>query len=279
MARLSHPAGFCGATCARRSSISKCDNPGARVRRVAMNRLSKSTARMPWLRVSRVEDSQRKAMRAPHVLRREEDEMRRRWIVWVLTVGLLAGLAVPAAGKARDAVTYGDVVAHFQAAETAGPVIFFRTPAGFTAAAANPFENGIRPLPWWDGLHYCEDDWHLLVLGLFFAVPDDVASYKEANALLNVISVDFVLDGESRQATHRTVTKNFPGGLGFDEDGNVIEVNRGFTQQHGEFYPPGTLSVGAHTLGATITFDGEEFSNPDITFHIDGSGTGSCLGE
>jgi hypothetical protein len=81
-------------------------------------------------------------------------------------------------GEGRRPVTEGDVRAHFQAFEGGGAVVFRKVgpPAAVSAAPANLLEHGIRPFPGpdspWDGAHFCETDWHLLVAALTIGSAD-----------------------------------------------------------------------------------------------------------
>jgi hypothetical protein len=183
---------------------------------------------------------------------------------------------------ASDRVTLGDVRAHFQAFEGAGTLIFTRAgePAASLAAPSNPLEHAIRPFGFWDGLSFCEEDWHLLALTQTIAAleGEPKITRAEGEAFLEPLVVDLLLDGELVTDTERTPIKRLIQALQFNQGGTVEVVSGGWWFQTGAFFGPGELAVGPHTLSARTTDpqSGVSEAGP-ITFHIDASGTGSCV--
>jgi hypothetical protein len=193
-----------------------------------------------------------------------------------------AMLTVASPAAADDHVTYGDVVAHFQASEGAGSIIdvLAGPPASELAGPATFFSHGIRPfagLPW-DGSSVCEEDWQLLVFALIVASleGEPAVSRTDGEALLAPVTVDLYLDGTRLTDTERTPIKRLVLGIAAI-DGEIVEVTDGWWVQTGAFRAPGTLAVGTHTFGAVIVVpDVGEFVLDPITFEVDAAGTGSC---
>jgi hypothetical protein len=186
----------------------------------------------------------------------------------VAAASVVVALAVPAAAS-PDSVTEGDVRAHFQAGEGAGALLFsIPTPAATLAAPANLFEHGIRPFPGspWEGAHFCEDDWQLLV----------IAELEPSRADLVPVTVELRLDGVLLE-TETTAPKRQKEGL-FNDGGVLIPISGWWFQQTGAFFAPGELAVGSHEYGATFVVPGVGvFPIPRITIHIDAAGQGACL--
>jgi hypothetical protein len=189
-------------------------------------------------------------------------------------------------GEGRRRVNRGDVRAQFEAHESAGLVIFIRglfRGSGFSAVGAPPanlFEHSIRPFDLWNGRHFCESDWHLLVFAEI-APPREGESItrQEGEAVLEPRSVDLYLDGTRLTNTERTSIRQLGQAIAVDDDGNVSEVSgSGWWFQTGAFFSPGELAVGSHTFSTTTTEPGtDNFVVGPITFHIDAAGTGSCI--
>lgn len=197
---------------------------------------------------------------------------------------LLVPFAAANPAAADDEITYGDVVAHFQASEGAGGVIDTHAgpPASDRAGPAVFLSHGIRPFVGfpWDGSSVCEEDWQLLVLAAIVgalegepAVPRDVGV-----AILEPLTVDLYLDGTRLTDTVETPIKRLMTSITQAEDGTIVEITDGWWFQTGAFRAPGELAVGSHTFGAVFTDPvfGEFVLEP-ITFEVDASGTGSCL--
>lgn len=169
-----------------------------------------------------------------------------------------------------DRVTKGDVEAMFNAFTTGGRIIFFQDngSAGLYASPISQvFTGAIRPLPQWDGGHFCVDDWHLIVLGAF---EGGDLSYKvqDAESSLSVLDLTFILDGVEI-LTDRTPIKRFlvTEHLGFD---------KAYGFQEGKILAPDEVAVGEHNL--TVNIDDPVFGPFElaINFFIDDSDSEAC---
>jgi hypothetical protein len=189
-------------------------------------------------------------------------------------------------GEGRRGVTQGDVRAQFQTFEGAGAVILLRGLFGGTglpaigAPPANLLEHSIRPFEQlWDGRHFCETDWHLLVIAII-AAPDEGEPQlprEEGEAILEAASVDLNLDGTRLTNTETTAITRLIRNVRIDEAGTIRELADGWWFQTGAFFGPGKLAVGPHTFSVTVTNPEGVFDVGPITFHIDAAGTGSCV--
>jgi hypothetical protein len=179
----------------------------------------------------------------------------------VIGAALLAVAIVgPAPAEADNIrVTHGDATSLFNAFGNGGWAILNHNPTQLGAPSDAQFRGSIRPFAGsrWDGRHFCELDWHVIV----FEDGEDTKAQAEAS------SIDFVLDGAPLPST-RTVAKRFLA------DGAQPEV---WGVADGAILPPEALAVGAHTLSVDATFfDGFQFAS-EIQFFIDPAGTGACL--
>jgi hypothetical protein len=185
-------------------------------------------------------------------------------------------------GEGRRRVTRGDVRAQFEASEGGGLVVILRTglPGAAVAAPANLFEHSIRPFGLWNGRHFCDTDWHLLVFAEIVAAGEGEPriTREEGEAVLEPRSVDLYLDGTRLTDTERTSIRRFIQGLALQDDGTFRRISDGWWFQTGAFFRPGELAVGPHTFSTTTTEPGtDDFVVGPITFHVDAAGTGSCL--
>ena len=117
--------------------------------------------------------------------------------------------------------------------------------------------DGARIYPLLDDLQYCDDGWHVVLLGYF----DDPAFYaggnKELFDFLSAVDIRFALDGVPL-TTERTAIKR----LAHTDPAFVEEA---FVVGFGAFLPPGSLSLGPHELLTTQhvpEFGDEEFVTP-----------------
>ena len=183
-----------------------------------------------------------------------------------LLVAAVAGaVAVAALGStiayaaSPGAPTRGDAEGIFQAFFTGGSAIrtYNHLAGGVPGVPGETTPDGARIYPLLDDLVYCDQGWHVVLLGVF----DDPAFYlsgnKELFDYLSAGDIRFVLDGVPLE-TERTAIKRLA-----HTDPAFIE--EGFALAFGAFLPPGALSVGDHELRTIIiTPEGfvEEFATP-----------------
>jgi hypothetical protein len=167
-------------------------------------------------------------------------------------------------------VSQGDAQAIFQSFGNGGWAILRHSqviegaPAdGLSGALAT-----IRPIPPFDGAHYCALDWHVIVIAVF---DGGDASYtaQDFEAYRSTVSIVFTLDGQPLE-TDQTATKRSQRDLTF------AGITTAYYFQQGTVLAPEALAVGSHTL--TMDFsDAFGAGQTTITFTIDAAGTGACL--
>lgn len=168
----------------------------------------------------------------------QHDRLRR-----LLVVAAVAAVACYAASPA--AATRGDARGVFEAFFTGGSAIRAHNhlAEGVPGVPVETTPHDARIYPGLDGLEYCAEGWHVILLGLF----DDPAFFggnKELFAYLETLDIRFVLDGVPLEA-ERTAIKRFSHPpADFSEQAFAV----GF----GAFLPPGALSVGSHQLQTFI---------------------------
>src|SRR5215204_4385260 len=122
----------------------------------------------------------------------------------------------------------------------------------------------IRPFKSWDDRHFCERDWHVILIADIEPI-DETQTEKEAREVIENLAVTMTLDGAPLPLT-QTATSAFLNPQRFGLDKAVYA-------QWGRIMSPSELSVGEHTLSCVM---GKE-KLPRITFSIDAAGTGTCL--
>jgi len=156
------------------------------------------------------------------------------------------------------APTRGDAEGIFQAFFTGGSAIRTHNhlAGGAPGVPGETTPDGARIYPLLNDLVYCEQGWHVILLGIF----DDPAFYAGGNRelfdFLSAFDLRFVLDGVPLE-TERTAIKRLA-------HTDPAFVEEGFAVAFGAFLPPGALSVGAHELQTIIIHPvfGEEFTTP-----------------
>ncbi|WP_086837824.1 hypothetical protein [Amycolatopsis kentuckyensis] len=191
----------------------------------------------------------------------------------VRKVAVAAGLAVVAAvvnsapaQAAPGRTSRGDAEAVLHASGTGGAAIRnHRTVSGGSPADIDG-RVAIRVLPLVDGRHFCQDDWHVILVAEISG-GDKSFTMQEAKAELNSVRLEFFLDG-SPLATERTSVKRFlnPG---------LFDLEEAYLFQQGAIMAPDDLTVGAHSLRVVETTPAGSGEN-DITVWIDATGTGTC---
>lgn len=164
-----------------------------------------------------------------------------------------------------DNVTRGDVQAALQtwftglrALRFVGNAVAAAPLEGFQRGVIHPFRS--------DGVHYCVEDWHVVLAG-WFTGGDQSFTYQDAVADLSGIEDVFILDGVMLATTQTSIVSIVAAGFFENEFGYAV----------GSILSPQDLAVGEHTLTYVFTFpDGFSESNT-ITFYIDPSGSGACV--
>jgi hypothetical protein len=195
----------------------------------------------------------------------------RQVVMLVLTTVLL--FPVPAMAD-PDRITRGDVEAVLQAIPTGGRVTLFHASdsAGMHAAPADTYgsSGAICPYYPWDGMRFCVDDWHVLLVGPV-AGGDESFSRQDAEEILSQFHLAFTLtlNGDSMVLDSvRTAIKPVLAWDWFYWD-NVY----GF--QEGAIMSPDRLGVGEYGLTVAYEFDGSTYEDT-IQFFIDPSDSTTC---
>ncbi|MEU4519910.1 hypothetical protein AB0F52_14460 [Amycolatopsis sp. NPDC024027] len=160
----------------------------------------------------------------------------------------------------------GDAEAVLHASGTGGAAIRNHGPVHGGSPADIDGRVGIRVLQSVDGRHFCQDDWHVILVAEHSG-GDKSFTMQNAKAELNSVRLEFFLDG-SPLATERTSIKRFL-------DPGFFRVEEAYIFQQGAIMAPGDLTVGAHSLRVVET-DPNGSGENDITVWIDATGTGVC---
>lgn len=190
----------------------------------------------------------------------------------LLKASVAAGLAVVAAAMSAPAQAApgragrGDAEAVLHASGTGGAAIRNHRTVGDGSPADLDGRVSIRVLPSVDGRHFCQDDWHVILVSEISG-GDKSFTMQQAKAESSAVRLEFFLDG-SPLATERTSVKRFlnPG---------QFELDEAYLFQQGAIMAPGELTVGAHSLRVVVT-DPTGSGENDITVWIDATGTGTC---
>jgi hypothetical protein len=156
------------------------------------------------------------------------------------------------------APTRGDAQGIFQAFFTGGTAIRAHNhlAEGVPGVPGETTPDGARIYPLLDDLEYCDQGWHVVLLGAF----DDLAFYagnRELFDYLTAIDIRFTLDGVPLE-TKRTAIKRIA-------TSDPAFLDEGFEVGFGAFLAPGALSVGSHELRTFIhdpVFGDEDFLTP-----------------
>ncbi|WP_439380258.1 hypothetical protein [Amycolatopsis lexingtonensis] len=192
----------------------------------------------------------------------------------VLKVAAVAGLLGVAgalnsapANAAPGRTSRGDAEAVLHASGTGGAAIRNHHVVSGGSPADIDGRVSIRVLPSMDGRHYCQDDWHVILVSEISG-GDKSYTMQNAKAESDALRLEFFLDG-SPLATERTSLKRYldPGQFGLAE---------AYLFQQGAIMAPGDLTVGAHSLRVVVT-DPAGGGENEITVWIDATGTGTCL--
>ena len=152
------------------------------------------------------------------------------------------------------AQTRGDAQAQFEAFFTGGASIRVHNPEaqGVPGVPIEPPLDSARIYPLLDGVEYCQQGWHVVILGTF----DDPTFYdggqRELRDLLSQSEQQFFLDGVPLEM-QSTAVKRFQQPLPEFYDAPLLVIT------FGAFLPPGSLALGTHELRTVIhDFIGDE---------------------
>ena len=169
-------------------------------------------------------------------------------------------------------ITRGDVEAVFNAFLTGGRTIRFHDNITVVEGAPADFfgsQGAIRPLSGspWDGMHFCVDDWHVVVIGILDG-GDMSYTRKVAVDSLSPLAISFALDHSPLPSTRTPIKRVLaPQGFGADE---------AYGFQEGRILSPEQLAVGTHSL--TVDVHDPIFGDfqDGITFFVDPSNSIAC---
>ena len=139
---------------------------------------------------------------------------------------------------------------------------------GLGAPADSEVRAAIRPLPLWDGRHFCAKDWHVILISIFDG-GDQSFDVQDARASLDPVGIEFVLDGAALPTERTSISR-------FSFAKEMFGMEKAFYFQEGAVLPPAALTVGSHMLHMTLT-DSFGSATSQITFFIDAPGAGVCL--
>jgi hypothetical protein len=161
--------------------------------------------------------------------------------------------------------TKGDAEAVLQAGGSGGFAILqhSKIAEGAPSQGLSDSRVAIRPFSAWDGRHFCQLDWHVILVADIEPV-DATSSRQDAQAAVDALAITLTLDGAPLPLT-RTAVKQFLDPERFGLEDAVFA-------QWGHIISPTDLAVGRHTLSGQ--FGSEPL--PEIEFFIDAEGSGAC---
>ena len=189
-------------------------------------------------------------------------------LVGVLAATMLIGAVGAHATSTR--ATKGDAQAVLSASQTGGSAILVHG-GKVVGPAANRSADGIRITGFFDGLHYCSLDWHVISVTLSDGnFPGQTATPQEIAARLTALSETIYVDG-ARLDTGLTAVKPLV-------DPAVYGLVDGFWFTTGRVMAPLDLAVGAHSLATELRdAAGTIILSSNVTFVIDPAGVGACV--
>jgi hypothetical protein len=180
----------------------------------------------------------------------------------------LALLAPGTPAGADDFGSRGDAQADLKAFGNGGWAILNHSPSGLGAPADVDIRFEIRPGDFFDGRHYCVEDWHVILIA-WVEGGDASFSRNDAYPLLSSVRLSFVLDGAPLVTTRGPIKPwLYPQYFGWET---------AYYFQEGRIMSPAELGVGGHELELSAFAAGELVYQFQITFIVDPPGTGACL--
>jgi len=166
-------------------------------------------------------------------------------------------------------VTAGDAQAVLHGSTTGGSVIFKHrgTVEGGPSDSRLGSLAAIRPIPPWNGRHFCADDWHVLLVTVADG-GDSSYSRQDAVTALDPIQITFELDGAPLSTTRTTIRR---------VAATVLGVEEAYSFSQGRVMSPEELSPGPHELSLELLDPASPPVVLTIWFYVDAPGTGTCL--
>jgi hypothetical protein len=188
-----------------------------------------------------------------------------------LAVLLLAAAALPYPARADTGrITRGDAESALNAFTTGDQEILSlqSDTAGFNAAPAG-FHGRIvviKPFGPWDGMHFCVNDWHVLLINELDG-GDKSYTIKDARNYLSQVKDLFYLDGNPVRTTRTPIERLLPPPNGYE---------KAYGFQVFAIKVPGGLQVGQHTFNVHVV--DPVYGNADlaITFYVDDANSSTC---
>ena len=177
-------------------------------------------------------------------------------------------------------VTKGNVESILYASQTGGMTIIWNTNeaagyhSGFVDYTGEYGKGSIRPYYSYNKKHYCVNDWHVILIGIYIGGvrSSTYDPYVDASNHLSQVELSFNLDNEPLPTTRISVKRFLVPLLGWDE---------AYGFQEGAILAPGELGVGEHSLDVYVyepTFD--ELPEIDdtlgISFFVDDNNSPAC---
>jgi hypothetical protein len=127
----------------------------------------------------------------------------------------------------------------------------------------------IRPFDFFDGRHYCELDWHTIVIADIEGGDDRSFTHSDATAIIANLGVRFTLDGTPLQINETPVRAFL--------NPELFDLKVAFYKQWGRVMQPSDLAPGQHTLTVDMSdASGVQGFTSAITFFVDAAGSGVC---
>ncbi len=197
--------------------------------------------------------------------------MMRRVVLTVASLLARALLIGSAVGARRRRATRGDARAVLNAFGNGGWAVINHSRVARARRGPANTTIQIRPIDFFNDRHYCELDWHTIVLA---DIQGGAKPYpqQQAEAVIADTRVQLTLDG-TPLAISQTPVKRF-------SNPQFFGLEAAFYSQWGRVMEPSDpkLAVGQHTLRGLMTnaSGSDVYFDNTINFFIDAVGTGAC---
>ena len=180
----------------------------------------------------------------------------------IITCFLGATFVTTAQADDPDYITYGQVMASFQA--SLGCIEIFWHNGAFHAAPALGDEGG-RIVTWWDDVTYRYQDAHIIMLGFYF----EAETYKVARWLADETDIKYYLQGPNDdELVELDVITTALSRRIITIWGVEPNEGTGWRIAYGTPFHQQELDLGVHRLVTEVYAFGSVVWKPDITFNI-----------